>query len=224
MEDRTGAERLLPLAGVAFTALTMIGAIAFPMPSGGDIAPGRKPAWAAAHADAIVAQGYVRALAALAFVVLGVAVAGVIRREGASRTAGAAALAGGTASGLLLLLAQAAAIGSALAADDGAGAAVVRSLGYADDAFLTLSSLPAVLLFAAAGFWLLRARLVPTWLAWATLAGVPFALVDAASYDGGPLEAVGILGLAYFLLWSLAVGISLFAGRRPARTPALDTA
>jgi hypothetical protein len=223
MEDRTGAERLLPLAGVVFTALNVIGAIAFPMPSG-DVAPGRKPAWAAAHADAIVAQGYVRAVAAVAFIILAVAVAGLIRRDGSSRMAAAAALIGGAGCGLLLLLAQAAAIGSALAADDGAGAAVVRSLGYADDSFLTVSSLPAVMLLAAAGLWFLRARLVPTWLAWATLAGVPVALVDAASYDGGPLEAVGILGLAYFLLWSLAVGISLFAGRRPRRAAVLGTA
>lgn len=223
MEHQTRAERLLPLAGVIFTALTVLGAIAFPMPSG-DLAPGRTPEWATAHANAIIAQGYVRAAAALAFIILAVAIAGVIRHAGSSRIAGSAALIGGAASGLLLMLAQAAAIGSGLAAHDGASAAVVRSLGYADDAFLTVSSLPAAMLFAAAGLWFLRARLVPTWLAWATLAGVPFALVDAASYDGGPLEAVGILGLAYFLLWSLAIGISLLAAQRPGRTPALGTA
>jgi hypothetical protein len=224
MERHTGADRLLPLAGVVFTALNVLAAIAFPMPPGGDVAPGRRPAWSAAHAGAIVAQGYVRAAAALAFVLLAVAVAAVIRREGASRAAGTAALVCGAATGTLLLLAQAAAIGSGLAADDRAGAAVVRGLGYADDAFLTLSSLPAVVLFAAAGLWFLRARLVPAWLAWATLAGVPFALLDALSYDGGPFEAVGIIGLAYFLLWSLAIGISLFAGQRPPRAAALGTA
>ncbi len=214
MEDQTRTERLLPLAGVAYTGLNVLAAIAFPMPPGGDVAPGREPAWAAAHASSIVAQGYIRAGAGLAFVVLAVAVAAVLRREGASRAAAAAALAGGAATGFLLLLAQAAAIGSALAADDRAGAAVIRSLGYANDSFLTLSSLPAIVLFAAAGVWFMRARLVPAWLAWATLAGVPFALLDALSYDGGPFEAVGILGLAYFLLWSLAIGISLFARQR----------
>lgn len=221
--ERTHTARLLPLAGVAFTALNIIGAIGFPMPPGGDVAPGRKPAWLAAHAGSTVAQGYIRAAAAIAFVMLAVAIAALIRREGASRTAAAAALVGGTASGLLLLLAQAAAIGSALAADDGAGSAVVRSLGYANDAFLTLSSLPAVVLFAAAGFWFVRAHLVPAWLGWATLAGVPFALLDALSYDGGPLETLGILGLAYFLLWSLAVGISLAWGRASMRAAALGT-
>lgn len=222
--ERTRTERMLPLAGVLFTALNVIGAIGFPMPPGGDVAPGKKPVWAAAHASLIVAQGYVRALAAIAFIILAIAIAAIMRREGASRAAVTAALLGGAASGLLLLLAQAAAIGSALAADDGTGPSVVRTLGYADDAFLTVSSLPAVVLFAAAGFWFVRARLVPVWLAWVTLAGVPFALLDAVSYDGGPFEAVGILGLAYFLLWSLAVGISLFAGRRSAREAALSTA
>lgn len=224
MEETSRAERAIPLAGVAFTALTVLAAIAFPMPPGGDVAPGRSPAWAANHAGALIAQGYLRAIAALAFVVLTIGIAAVIRCAGASRLAASAALVGGTASGLLLLLAQAAAIGSALAADDRTGTTVVRTLGYADDAFLTLSSLPAVVLFAAAGYWLLRKRLVPSWLAWATLAGVPFALVDAASYDGGPFEAIGVVGLAYFLLWSLAIGVSLFAGLRPAGRTAIGTA
>lgn len=54
---------------------------------------------------------------------------------------------------------------------------------------------------------------VPRWLAWLTLAGVLFALLDAVSSSGSPLEPVEILGLAYFLVWSLATGATLL---RPA--------
>jgi len=57
----------------------------------------------------------------------------------------------------------------------------------------------------------------PRWLTIVTALGVPLALVDACSYDGGPLAAVGIIGLAYFLLWSLTVAVQL------ARQPAADT-
>lgn len=216
MQTEHRSERLLALGGVAFTALMALAAVAFPLTPGGDVSPGKKPAWLAAHANAVLAQGYVRALGALGFILLAVAVAALIRRHGASRSAATAALAGGLGSGLLLLLAQAAGIASALAAADGTSDTVVRSLGYAEDGFLTLSSLPAVILLAASGITFLRARLVPSWLCWFTLAGVPFALLDAASYDGGPLEPVGFLGLLYFLLWSLATGISLAASRRTA--------
>ena len=222
MHTEIRRERLLTLGGVVFTGLLVLAAAAFPMPPGGDISAGKKPAWLAAHHDAALAQSYIRAVAALAFVALAVGIALVIRRHGASRLATATAFAGGIASGLLTLLAQAAGIAAALAAADGTGAAVVRSLGYAEDGFLTLSSLPAVLLFAAAGVAFLRSRIVPPWLAWLTLAGAPFAVLDALSYDGGPLEAVGILGLAFFLVWSLAAGVSIGAGRSGESGAAID--
>ena len=224
METESRWERLLPLAGAAFAVLMVLAAATFPLTPGGDLSPGKKPAWLAAHHGAVVAQGYVRALGALAFIVLAVGIGALIRRHGASRAAATAALVGGVSSGLLLLAAQAAGIGSALAAGDGAGDAAVRSLGYGEDALLTLSSLPAVVLFAAAGSTFLRTRLVPRWLAWITLAGVPFALVDAGSYAGGPLEGIGFAGLVYFLVWSLAVGVSLVAARPANRGVAADVA
>lgn len=216
MHEEATWQRLLPLAGVAFAALMVLAAVAFPLTPGGDVSPGKQPEWLGRHHDAIVAQGYIRALGAIAFVLLAAAVADVVRRRTGSALGASLALVGGVSSGLLLLLAQAAGIGSALAAADGTGADVVRSLGYAEDAFLTLSSLPAVLLFAAAGVAFVRARIVPAWLGWTTLAGVPFALLDAVSYDGGPVEAVGFVGLVYFLVWSLAVGTALVARPHPA--------
>jgi hypothetical protein len=80
--------------------------------------------------------------------------------------------------------------------------------------FLDMSSLPAVLLFGAAGLAALRTALLPRWLTVVSLLGVPFALADAASYDGGPLESLGLAGLAWFLLWSLVTGVVLATRRQ----------
>jgi hypothetical protein len=49
---------------------------------------------------------------------------------------------------------------------------------------------------------------------------VPFALLDSLSYDGGPVEPVGIIGLLYLLAWALLVGIRLYLNPQRAEAPA----
>jgi hypothetical protein len=132
------------------------------------------------------------------------------------------ALVGGVMSGGLLLTAQGVALAAALFAHAGGGADSTRGLGQLQAGLLDMSAIPAVLLFGAAGITALRTGLLPRWLAIASLAGVPFALVDAASYDGGPLESVGLLGLLFFLAWSLLTGVQLHRAHRgtaPLATP-----
>lgn len=203
-------DRMLPLSGAAFAALMVAGAAAFPMPQGGDVSPASSPAWLATHSSAIIAQTYVRGVASIAFLGLAVAVAAAVRRATSDRSSlAAAALVGGTLTATMLLLAQAVGLSAALASRSGGSADAVRSLGRLQDAMLNLSSLPAVLLFAGVGFAALRTDLLPRWLTVVTLVGIPFALVDAASYDGGPLAFVGLIGLLYFLGWSLLVGVTL---------------
>jgi anti-sigma regulatory factor (Ser/Thr protein kinase) len=78
---------------------------------------------------------------------------------------------------------------------------------------------------AAAGAAFLRERLVPSWLAYLTLGGVPLGLLDALSFGGSPFEPIGLLGLFYFLFWSLATGTSLLfrpsVSMRPTEQPAV---
>lgn len=215
---------VLPLAGVAYTALLVVAAAAFPAPPGGDASPAADPAWLAAHSGAVTAQAYVRALAGLAFVVLAVAVARACRRAVGDPGSAAPALAGvgGVCCGLLLVLAQAPVLAAARLTEDGAPAATVRALAPLSESLLDLSSLPAVLLFGGAGVVALRTGLLPRWLGVLSLVGVPVALADAASYDGGPLAAVGLAGLVWFLGWSLLVGVRLAlvpAADRPAAVP-----
>jgi hypothetical protein len=187
------------------------GAAAFPMPPGGDVSAASKPAWLVHHDNSAIAQSYVRAAAALAFVVLAVAVAG--RCRSAAREPSrlpALALIGGVLSGALTLLAQTVGLAAALYARDHGAAGTTRALGALQDAFLDLSSLPAVLMFAAVGVVALRTGMLPRWLSAITLAGAPVALIDCLSYDGGPFQAVGLLGLLYFLAWALITGVRLY--------------
>ena len=100
-------------------------------------------------------------------------------------------------------------LSAALAAHDHLSAPVIRGFDSLNQGVLSLSSLPAVLLFAAAGTAFLHDPSAPRWLTTLTLVGVPLALLDASSYDGGPLAAVGIIGLAYFLIWSLTTATYL---------------
>jgi hypothetical protein len=151
----------------------------------------------------------VRALAAVAFVAFSAAVAGACRRALATPSPlPGLALAGGALTGGLLLLGQAVSLAAALSVH-GTSAGDIRALGAVQNGFLDMSSLPAVLLFAAAGLTALRTGLLPRWLTVLTLVGVPLALADAASYDGGPLESLGLVGLVYFLAWSLVAGVRL---------------
>ena len=77
-------------------------------------------------------------------------------------------------------------VAAALFIHGGGGADTTRALGELQTGFLDMSAVPAVLLFGTAGITAARTGLLPRWLAMVSLAGVPFALVDAASYDGGP--------------------------------------
>lgn len=227
LERSDGWGLYLPLSGAAYTVLMVAAAAVFPMPPGGDVSAASQPTWLAAHHDAVIGQSYLRALAALAFIALAAAVAGACRRALPSDSPlPGVALAGGVTSGGLLLLGQAASLASALFVHGGGAVGTTRALGALQDGFLDMSAIPAIALFAATGATAVRTALLPRWLTVVTLLGVPFALLDAGSYDGGPLEAVGLLGLAYFLAWSLLVGVRLWLDARVApaaerTTPAL---
>lgn len=198
------------LSGAAFTVLMVLGAALFPMPAGGDVSPAADPSWLTAHSSAVIAQSGVRALAALAFIAFS-AVLATACRQAASRasTLPALALVGGSLSGVLLLAGQGISLAAALYARDGGEPATTRALGSLQEGLLDASALPALLLFLAVGLTALRTGLLPRWLGVVSLVGVPVALVDSASYDGGPFEAVGLIGLGYFLAWSLLTSVRL---------------
>ncbi len=212
-EQQGSWERLLPAAGPVFTALMVLGAAGFPAPPGADVSPAAEPTWLAAHRNAVIGQSYIRAFAAVAFVVLAISVASALRRATPGRAvAPTMALAGGVLYGALILLAQGFILAAALLSKAGGGTDAIRALGSANSAVLDFSALPAVLLFAAAGLGALHTDMLPRWLTILSLIGVPLAVVDALSYDGGPLEAVGLIGLVFFLAWSVLVGVGLLRG------------
>lgn len=205
-EHRT-ARRTLAIGGLGYPVLTLVGFAAFPEPPGGDVSAAHDPAWLANHTGSVIAQSYVRALAAIGFVLLAVALGHVVERL--SATAARLVQLGGVGCGLLLLSSQATMLAAAESSRAGVDGSVIRVLDGLQAGLLDLSSLPAVLLFAGAGTALLRFGALPRWFAVVTVLGVPLALVDALSYSGGPLDAVGPLGLVYFLLWSVTAGVVL---------------
>jgi hypothetical protein len=205
----TSPDRWLALGGPAYAALLAIAAIAFPSAPDGEVAAALHPVWLAQHTSAMVAQGLLRAVASLGFVVLTVALATACHRVRVRGAWPTLALVGGALTGLLMLAAQATAIAAALLVRSTGHTDSALALGHLQAAFLDMSSLPATLLFLGVGVVAGRRGFLPRWLALATLVGVPLALLDSASYDGGPLEPVAEVGLAYFLLWSLVVGIGL---------------
>ncbi len=218
----SGTDRILAGCGLAYPLLMVVGFVAFPEPPGGDVSAAHDPGWLAAHTGSVIAQSYVRAVAAIAFIVLAVATGRAVNR--ALRGSGLAALAtaGGMSCGLLLLTAQTSTLAAALASRDHVAAGTIPILDGLDQSLLSFSSLPAILLFAAAGIAWHRSATVPGWLAVLTLAGVPLALIDALGYPGGALAGVSLIGLAYFLIWSLAAAACLARVSSP--TQKSDTA
>ena len=197
------SDRIVAACGLFYPVLTVIGFAAFPAPPGGDVSAAHDPQWLAAHTGSVIAQSYVRAIAAIGFMIVAIALARFIgHRNPSGRSAVGAITVGGATCGAMLLAAQAVAFAAALAARDNLEPSVIRALDHVNAALLDMSSLPAVLMFAAAGVALLH-QSAPRWLSTLTLLGAPLGLVDALSYDGGPFAAVGILGLAYFLVWTL---------------------
>lgn len=197
-------------AGPAYALLLVLAAVAFPAPPAGAVVAAAHPGWLTAHSGAVIAQALVRALAALCFALLGVAAGTHIQRVAPARPLLATAtVVGGALSGGLMLATQALAQASALASREQVSATGVRALGAAQEALLDASSLPAVLLFGAVGLCVLHVGGLPRWFGVVSVVGVPVALIDAASYDGGPLEGAAVLGLVWFLAWSLVAGVQL---------------
>lgn len=196
--------RLLAASSLIYPVLLILGFAAFPKPPGGDVSPAHDPSWLAAHSGAVIAQTYVRSVAALGFLLLALALSTV-----AKPIAGRLIVAGGAGCSLLLVVGQATVLGATLGVRSGASATVTRGLDNLSAALLDLSSLPAVLLFAAAASALFASPGAPRWLAGLTALGAPLALLDAMSYDSGPVEFFGIVGLAYFLVWSLLCAVAL---------------
>jgi hypothetical protein len=207
--ETSGWERWLPLGGPTYALLLVVAAAAFPAPPGGDVSAAAHPGWLALHTGPVIAQGLLRTAASLAFGVLAVGAAAACARRTGPGVLPALALLGGGLCSVLMVAAQAASVASALFVRDGGSSDATRAIGALQSAFLDASSLPAALLFLAVGVVTLRHRLMPRWLGVVTLIGVPVAVVDSASYPGGPLEPVALVGLVYFLAWSLLAGVQL---------------
>ena len=204
--------RAQTVASFAYPVLMVIAFVAFPAPPGTDTSPAADLSWLSAHTGTVIAQSYVRAAGALGFLILSVALA---RRF--TGTAARSVLAGGAVTAGLILVAQTAVLAAAFGAREDLPHDALRLADPLNAALLDVSSIPAILLFAATATALLHDRTQPRWLGWLTALGIPLAAIDALSYTSGPFAAFGLVGLAYFLLWSLLTAVWL--SRSPRTTP-----
>ncbi len=208
----TSLPKLLLSLGPLFPILFVVGFAAFPAPAHSDRSAASDPAFLAAHTGAVITQAYLRCFAALTFFALALGVALVLCRCSRAFTATLVA-AGGAGTAVLMLVAQATQLAAAFAQRDHVSAGVIQLCDSLDEAALAVSSLPAVFLFGGAAYGLGPSR--SRWLRGFCWAGVPLALIDALGYDGGPLAAVSVLGLVYFLLWGLAAPVALLRHNAP---------
>ena len=205
--------RLLPALGILYPVLTVLAFVAFPAPPGGDVSAAHDPGWLGAHLGPVTAQAFVRSVGALGFLLLCVAVS-----SWAARPWSRLLVACGAATATLLVLVQGAVLAAVLLtrARPGADLGVLDSL---DAALLDLSSLPAVAVFGVAAAAFLGAGRGSRALGLLSLVGAPLALLDSLNSAGGPLAWFGLVGLMYFLFWSLLAGVFLLRRPLPAGMP-----
>jgi hypothetical protein len=205
---RWGWERLAALAGVVAVALWVIGVTiqeSTDMPDDENLTGDQVLAWYTGEENGILAGGFVFMLGALFFLVfLGALRVRLLRAEGAIGFLTTIAYTAGLGAGILLLMLPAPDMAGALSNDElnGDAALAVNSLG---DMFFLGAELLGALLLVASGLLLIRTRVLPAWLGWASLVIALVMLIPPIGWAGL------LLGLP---LWTVLVSVLLWM--RPA--------
>jgi hypothetical protein len=189
------ATRLLPLAGVAYAALTIAGDLTIgPFPDSG-ATPTELSTYFAHHSGAVRAGGQLMILGAYCLCLFGVAVWARVRASQGPKVVSGFVLAG-TAVGVISELSGAGSyvlLGS-IGADHAVGPAALQAVQVGSQVGDGGGPLMLLALFAAGVF----SSALPRWLGWSALA-----LAIAA------LTPFGFFASMLFLLWSAVAGIVL---------------
>jgi hypothetical protein len=208
--DRTGvggrSERLIPLAGVGFAVLTLVGDLTIGQFPDSDTPTSKLSVFYAAHHAQVSRGGTMLGWAGILLAFFGLAMWARIRAAGLHPVLAGAALVGTAIASLAALFDASTyvtlgAIGAKQSTSLGALQAwhIEGSEGNLMDSGGTLILLLAI---AAAGIF---ARAFPRWISWTAL------VIAVAQYT-----PVGFVASLILLLWSLVVGITLAV--RPLRT------
>ncbi|MFN2466920.1 MAG: hypothetical protein ABR521_02135 [Gaiellaceae bacterium] len=199
-------ERLLPLAGVLATVLWLIGV--FVIESGDTPGENATPQQVAAHFDAdrisVILGGFLFALGSALFLVfLGSLRTAFDRARGGPTPLSAALGATGLATGILSMGAVVPGIAAGLSSEvDGrpVGPEAADALWALGDGFFVVTEAAGAVFLVAFALLVLRTRLVPVWLGWASLALGAVMLVPPIGW------AAVIFGLP---VWTVLVGALL---------------
>lgn len=207
--------RLAYASGAVFVVLLIAAAFLFPMaPDAAGASGARYAAWLADHRNAVLSQAYLRGLAAVVALVFIGGLSALLWRRSANPLLPLLLFSAGLMHTVILFVSNGAMASAAIAASNGVDGASLRAIGIFSDSVLTLEAFAEAMMFATAAALLLRTAIVPRWIGWFSIAGVPLAFLDAAGFLGSPLEVVGMIALLYSLVWFLTLSIALVRGPR----------
>ncbi len=221
---RSAGERWLPVSGIVFVALFIwwLNLHGMLEPAGGQPRPsdGQIFSYITENQRRLHMSHFVLGLVAIAFLCFLAALRAALRRACTEMSSPpTVAFAGGLVAIILILLAGSILPGMADVLKRGAmlQPLVVVALFDLVGSIFSLVPFAVAALVGATSIAALRSKQLPSWIGWAGGVIVLFLLVGAASIDvteEDPLWFVGILGMALWLVWVIAVSLALVLSRR----------
>jgi hypothetical protein len=196
--------------GINFVLLFFIAGFMGPESPGASVAASQLADWYAKYRDILLAQVYVRGLAAFSMFIFITGIVGVVRRsESRVNTLSLLAFGGAITFSLVMLISNMANATAAVIAGRGGEPGAVLALDALGNTMRYLNALSGALMIGAASAALLKARAIPRWVGWLGLLCVPVFLAGAAGFPGSRQEILNLVAFLFLPLWPTLVSILL---------------
>lgn len=216
---RTSGETFALACGIAFVVLLLTSLFIGPEPMGADTPAAQVAETYISHYDAALVQIYLRSFTALLMFVFVTGLAHVARRaEGRFSLPGMLAIGSALAFSLVMLISNMMDAAAALLANRGTQAEIVGAINSLGDAMRHLNGITYAFVLGTTSVALLRARVIPRFICWLGLAGVPLFLVAGAGFPATRLETVNLAALPFLPMLTLLQSITLLVYLRRVAT------
>lgn len=212
-------DRLTLACGIGFTVCLFGAQSLAPEPPPLTAPAAEVSAFLGAHRDAILAQDYLRGVAAfLILLFVGGGVVGAIRRaQGGASAATRLALGGAVIFSLLMFLSNIVGGAGAILAAQGADPEIARALNTLGETMRHFNAFGAALMVGAASVGLLGARAVNRAVGIFGLVAALVFMVGGVGFPTTSLEAINYAAFPFVPLWPLVVSIALLVRSRVPR-------
>jgi hypothetical protein len=196
--------------GINFVLLFFIAGFMGPESPGASVPASQLADWYAKYRDVLLAQVYVRSLAAFSMFIFITGIVGVVRRaESRVNTLSLLAFGGAITFSLVMLISNMTNATAAVIAGRNGEPGAVLALDALGNTMRYLNALSGALMIGAASGALLKARAIPRWVGWLGLFCVPLFLAGAAGFPGSRQETLNLVAFLFLPLWPTLVSISL---------------